>query len=117
MMRLDDCSRLPAPGDNVAIAVRRLDAGTELQHGDEVIAIRHTVLEGHRFVFAPVAAGQALLSWGLPFGDALRDLNPGEYLCNDRILQALGGRALDFTLPDAANFRDRFDRGPTQGAT
>lgn len=110
MMRLDDCSRLPAPGDNVAIAVRRLDAGTELQHGDEVIAIRHTVLEGHRFVFAPVAAGQALLSWGLPFGDALRDLAPGEYLCNDRILEALGGRALDFTLPEAANFRDRFDR-------
>ena len=110
MLDLQDCSRLPAPGDNVAIAVRRLEAGTRLRHGSGSVVMQHTVLEGHRFVFEPVAAGQPLLSWGLPFGDATRDLVPGEYLCNERILAALGARALDFELPARPNFTDRFDR-------
>lgn len=110
MMRFEDCSRLPAPGDNVAIAVRRLERGTVLERDGARFEVRHTVLEGHRFVFAPVAAGEPLLSWGLPFGDATRALVPGEYLCNERILRALGERDLDFELPESANFTDRFDR-------
>ena len=109
-MRFEDCSRLPAPGDNVAIAVRRLERGTRLQRGDESFVMGHTVLEGHRFVFEPIPAGEPLLSWGLPFGDAIRELVPGEYLCNERILRALGERELDFELPAAPNFTDRFDR-------
>ena len=136
-MRLEDCSRLPAPGDNVAIAVRRIDAGTVIVGnaeepvgtgvgaagaaggaggaGDGMGAgatqfkMAHTVLEGHRFVFEAISAGQPLLSWGLPFGDATRDLVPGDYLCNERILKALAERDIDFVLPDHANFVDRFE--------
>ncbi len=110
MIPLEECSRLPAPGDNVAIAARRLERGTVLQCGERRFALQTTVLEGHRFVFAPVAAGSPLLSWGLPFGDAARDLEPGDYLCNERMLRALGARGLDFELPEAPNFTDRFDR-------
>lgn len=110
MLRLEDCSRLPLSGDNVAIAVQRLEAGTRVRHGEREFVMGHTVLEGHRFVFEDVPSGQPLLSWGLPFGDALRELAPGDYLCNERILDALGGRELDFALPSAPNFRDRFDR-------
>ncbi|MEC8252339.1 MAG: UxaA family hydrolase, partial [Planctomycetota bacterium] len=110
MIGLHECSRLPASGDNVAIAIRRLEAGAEIGHEGRVFTLSHTVLEGHRFVFAPVPAGQPLLSWELPFGDALKDLAPGDYLCNQRILDALGGRDLDFTLPRSPNFADRFDR-------
>lgn len=109
MMRLEDCSRLPAPGDNVAIAVVRLAAGTVIAHGDQQFAISHTVLEGHRFVFAPIQSGAPLLSWGLPFGDATRELAAGEYICNDRILRALSERDIDFALPERANFVDRFE--------
>ena len=109
MIPLEECSRLPAPGDNVAIAARRLERGTVLQCGERRFALHTTVLEGHRFVFAPVAAGSPLLSWGLPFGDAARDLEPGDYLCNERMLRALGARSLDFELPETPNFTDRFD--------
>jgi len=109
MIRLEDCSRLPATGDNVAIAVRRIEAGTVIEHAGLRFEIAHTVLEGHRFVFEAIANGQPLLSWGLPFGDATRDLEPGEYLCNERILRALGERDIDFTLPEQANFVDRFE--------
>ncbi|MCK5945092.1 MAG: UxaA family hydrolase, partial [Planctomycetes bacterium] len=110
MIYLDDCSRLPAPDDNVAIAVRRLERGTQVVHEGGSFTIAHTVLEGHRFAFRAIASGEPLLSWGLPFGDAVRDVAPGEYLCNDRILKALGARDIDFELPAEPNFTDRFDR-------
>lgn len=109
MMRLEDCSRLPADGDNVAIAVRRIEAGTIVEHGGSRFEMAHTVMEGHRFVFEPIAKAQPLLSWGLPFGDATRDLAPGEYVCNERILKALSERDIDFALPGHANFVDRFE--------
>ncbi|MFT4513903.1 MAG: altronate dehydratase [Planctomycetota bacterium] len=109
MMRLEDCSRLPANGDNVAIAVRRIDAGTVIEHAALRFEMAHTVLEGHRFVFESIANGQPLLSWGLPFGDATRELVPGDYLCNERILRALSERDIDFELPGQPNFVDRFE--------
>jgi altronate dehydratase len=98
--------RLPEPGDNVAIAVRRLEAGSAIADGARTYTVSHTVLEGHRFVRDPIAEGGALLSWGLPFGYALRALAPGDYVCNEKILTSLSYRQIDFALPAAPNFRD-----------
>ncbi|MCB1741379.1 MAG: UxaA family hydrolase [Gammaproteobacteria bacterium] len=103
-------ARVPASGDNVAIATRRLEAGQSIRHGDALIRLPHVVMEGHRFVLEPIAAGQDLLSWGLPFGRARRDLMPGEYVCNDKILAALAERNVDFELPAQANFSDFMQR-------
>ena len=95
------------PGDNVAIAVRRLEAGTTIQYGAGAFRLDHTVMEGHRFAVGPIEEGDFLLSWGLPFGFALRRIEPGSYVCNEGILIALGMRNLDFELPSEANFQDR----------
>ena len=105
----DDIGRIPAPGDNVAIATRRLEAGTVVVHEGRSWPLTHTVLEGHRFVLEPIAAGAPLLSWGLPFGRATRDLSPGEYVCNEKILKVLAERSIDFALPAEANFRDHME--------
>lgn len=102
----EEVGRIPATGDNVAIATRRLEVGTRIAHGDRCWPLPHTVLEGHRFVLEPVPAGAPLLSWGLPFGIAERDLAPGDYVCNEKILRALAERDVDFELPRVANFRD-----------
>lgn len=104
----DQVGRIPEPGDNVAIASRRLEAGTRIKCGGREYELTHTVLEGHRFVHDPIAAGGSLLSWGLPFGTATRDIAPGEYVCNAKILRVLAGRHVDFDLPDAANFEDYY---------
>ncbi len=109
-LSFESAGRLPVPGDNVAIAVRRLEAGTEIAHGASTFTLPHTVMEGHRFVFAPIPAGALLLSWGLPFGRATRDLTPGEYVCNASILEVLAERDIDFALPAAANFEDHLER-------
>ena len=102
-------ARVPAAGDNVAIATRRLDAGAEVADGDRALRLPHTVLEGHRFVREPISAGERLLSWGLPFGVARCSLAPGDYVCNEKILKALAERDIDFDLPAEANFTDTIE--------
>lgn len=117
----DDVARLPAPDDNIAIATRQLDAGTQIQRDDHTLEISHTVLTGHRFAITPLKAGDALRSWGQTFGIATRDIATGEYVCNATVLQELRRRSLDFPLPDVPNFRDdleiyQFDEATFQPA-
>ena len=107
VLAFEDAGRLPAPGDNVAIAVRRLDAGTRVRLGAGQVTLSHTILEGHRFAVEPIAVGDVLLSWGLPFGVARSAISPGEYVTNPGMLEALGGRSIDFELPAEPNFEDR----------
>ena len=84
--------RIPAPGDNAAIAVRRLTAGTRITGTPGGFSLPHTVLEGHRFAVVPIAPGEPITSWGLPFGLATRPIAPGDYLCNEKVLKALKER-------------------------
>ena len=106
--RLKDIARLADPGDNVAIVSRRLEAGTEMADESGVaFSLAHTLLEGHRFAIRPIPARESVLSWGLPFGRAIRHIAPGDYICNADILDALRVRKVEFTLPDQPNFEDR----------
>ena len=106
----DAVGRLPAPGDNVAIAVRQLEAGSVLAFSDGPRVLAHTVLEGHRFAVKAIAAGESLLSWGLPFGTALTTIAPGDYVCNQSMLDALAVRRIaGVRLPLAPNFADKLD--------
>jgi len=106
-LSLADFARLPADGDNVAIATRRVEAGTAVLVGNRVVALSHTVLEGHRFAVRVVRPGEPLLSWGLPFGVAVRVIAPGEYVANASILAALAVRdTAGAVLPTAPNFLD-----------
>jgi hypothetical protein len=105
----EEIGRIPAPGDNVAIASGSLEAGTKFRLRGQVITLQSSLLEGQRFATEVIAAGAALLSWGLPFGWALREILPGEYLCNEGILAALNLRQLDFKLPEHPNFRDHLE--------
>jgi altronate dehydratase len=98
--------RLPLPGDNAAIAVRDLPPGTRYRRDGSIRVLMHGVPEGHRFAAATVAAGDYLTSWQLPFGRALRDIRPGEYLCNASVLDALRLREVPFPLPAIANFQN-----------
>ncbi|PAW66204.1 MAG: hypothetical protein B9S34_08655 [Opitutia bacterium Tous-C1TDCM] len=110
MLPLASVSRLPAPGDNVAIAIRRLEAGEVLDLPSGPRALPFTVLEGHRFAVAPIAAGDFLLSWGLPFARALAPIAPGDYVANESMLGALKIRQVPGArFPDTANFADHLE--------
>jgi len=95
MVRFDEVGVRPEPGDNVAIASRRLEAGTEIELGGTTVTLPHTVLEGHRFVIDPVGPGEALTSWNTPFARASRDLVPGDYVCTPTSLAAVTARGVE----------------------
>ena len=106
---LHEVGRIPLPGDNVAIATRKLPAGTVIVDGSREYLLDYTVLEGHRFAIEPIAAGEPLLSWNLPFGIATSDIAPGMYVSNAGMLEALRGRSISFSLPERANFVDHIE--------
>ena len=99
-------ARLPAPDDNVAIATQRLDSGTTILHDDEEFSLSHTVLEGHRFAIQSISEDEPLFSWGLPFGYASQSIEPGNYVCNQKMIDSLSIRNLNFELPSSPNFSD-----------
>jgi altronate dehydratase len=115
-------ARLPSPGDNVAIAIRRLDAGETIALPAGPRTLPHTVLEGHRFAVQTIASGEALLSWGLPFAHALKPIAPGDYVSNQSMLDALAVRRVPGAVfPGEGNFADfgeafRFDERSFQPA-
>ena len=103
--RFQQAARIPLPGDNCAIATRGLEAGTRLTRDDETLHITSAILVGHRFALENIAEGQPLLSWGLPFGYATRDICPGEYVFNPGMAQEMSYRELDYTVSEP-NFRN-----------
>ncbi|RKU06833.1 altronate hydrolase [Candidatus Poribacteria bacterium] len=100
-------ARLPLPDDNVAIATQTLEGGTRIHHNGQEFQLSHTILEGHRFAIAPISAEAPLLSWGLPFGYATRAIAPGDYVCNQKMIDSLSIRNLPFALPGTPNFSDK----------
>lgn len=100
-------ARLPLPNDNVAIATQTLEGGTRIHHNGEQFQLSHTLLEGHRFAVQPILETEPLLSWGLPFGFATRSISPGDYVCNQKMIDSLSIRNLPFELPETPNFSDK----------
>ena len=100
-------ARLPAPTDNVGIATQTLESGTRICYEGQEFQLSHTILEGHRFAVQPISETEPLLSWGLPFGFATRSIAPGDYVCNQKMIDSLSIRNLPFALPEMPNFSDK----------
>jgi altronate dehydratase len=114
-----DVARFPLPGDNAAIATRRLEAGDTIRIEDRTLSLNYTVQEGHRFAAVPIPEGEPMLSWRLPFGHALRTIEAGEYVCNQVTIDAFAHRNVDFEFPANPNFAEeivpyRFDEATFQ---
>lgn len=67
-----------APGDNLAVAIREIEAGDVVRiHGRE-IAIAQTLQVGHKFAARRIEAGETLVKYGTPIGRATCDIAAGE---------------------------------------
>ncbi len=100
---------MPAPGDNAAIATRRLARGTRIRREGSEFTLDHDVLEGHRFAVRAIAEGEALLSWGYRFGIATQAIAPGNYVVNASVLASMRERNVQLDLPDEPNFRNQIE--------
>jgi altronate dehydratase len=104
-----DVARLPHSNDNTAMTTCRLEAGDRVRYQGQVWTLKHTILEAHRFAVSAIPRGSALLSWGLPFGFALKNIQAGEYVCNASTLESIKLRSVKLELPERANFEDHIE--------
>jgi galactarate dehydratase len=79
--------------DNVAIVANDggLDAGTVLPGGLQLV---DRVPQGHKVALQPIAAGAAVLRYGIPIGQALKDIPAGAWV-HERLLQMPEARSLE----------------------
>jgi altronate hydrolase len=79
------------PRDQVAVALRPLEAGETLEVKGAPLTVREAVPQGHKVAVAPIASGEAVLKYGWPIGRALRDIAPGEHVHAHNVGTALSG--------------------------
>ena len=79
-----------APGDNVAVAIREIEAGEIMRiHGRE-IAIPQTLQVGDKFAVRRIEAGETLVKYGTPVGRATADIAAGEPVHAHNLAEADG---------------------------
>lgn len=74
-----------AHGDNIAVAVRELPAGTELQLDGGAVRLAQRVDVGHKFALRPIAAGEQVIKYSAPIGRATQPIAPGDYVHNHNL--------------------------------
>ncbi len=65
-----------APEDDVAVAVRKIPAGTEVGS----VVSRDEIPMAHKMALHPIASGAQVRKFGVPIGRATRDIAAGEEL-------------------------------------
>ena len=68
------------PEDNIAVAARHLQPGTEVQHNGSTLKVSGRVGMGHKVALKPIKKGEAVYKYGQIIGFASRDIAPGDHV-------------------------------------
>ncbi|MDR3430783.1 MAG: altronate dehydratase family protein [Rouxiella aceris] len=66
--------------DNVAVALRDLQQGEQIDVGGQLVQLAQDVVRGHKFAITQIDSGQNIIKYGLPIGHALATILPGEHI-------------------------------------
>ncbi|KQN49277.1 altronate hydrolase [Serratia sp. Leaf50] len=66
--------------DNVAVALRDLAEGEQVEIAGQIITLPQPVVRGHKFALQPLESGQNIIKYGLPIGHALTAVALGEHI-------------------------------------
>ncbi len=69
-----------AAEDNVAVAIKNIAAGTELEVDGLRLVARDPIPFGHKLALRPVRPGEKLIKFGVPIGSATRATEPGGHV-------------------------------------
>ena len=64
--------------DNVAVALRDLAEGEQVEIGQQTLTLPQAVSRGHKFALQPLAEGDLVMKYGLPIGHATQAVAVGE---------------------------------------
>ncbi|HAH12683.1 MAG TPA: altronate hydrolase, partial [Pantoea agglomerans] len=68
------------PRDNVAVALRDLDAGAMIELPPLRVAVQQAVGRGHKFALQPIAQDELVIKYGLPIAHATQPVAAGELI-------------------------------------
>lgn len=64
--------------DNVCVATRLIEAGTQVMIGGEPVTLPQRAGIGHKIAVVSIRAGEKVVKYGSPIGSATRDIAVGE---------------------------------------
>ena len=67
-------------GDSVAVALTALEKGTALDVEEQQVVLVSDVPAGHKFALKQIAAGEPVIKYGYPIGQAKCEIAPGEHV-------------------------------------
>lgn len=77
---LNQVAILLREGDDVAVAKRRLEAGTAIMREGDTLTLRSPVPAGHKLALHAVAEGAPVRKYGQVIGYATADIRPGDWV-------------------------------------
>jgi len=100
------------PDDNVLVALISLKAGEEVSGHQGTISLVSSVPAKHKFATANLAAGDAIIMYGISIGRAVEPIRRGELLTTRNVRHyaaAVEGksRSREWTAPDVSRWRQR----------
>lgn len=98
--------------DNVAVSLRRLEAGQAVEIGGQAVRLAAPVPAGHKFALRPIAAGAPVVKFGQPIGRATTDIAGGAWVHVHNVRTNLDG-VLDYTYTPAVEPLAGIDDGRT----
>ena len=77
-------------GDNIAVAVERLSKGENLSVLDKEIVLAADIPAGHKVALQDIAAGEKVIKYGFPIGEATENIVAGSWVHTHNIKSRLG---------------------------
>lgn len=85
------------PNDNVTVALVEIPVGTEL----DGLQVSQTIPAGHKYAQCDISAGQPVVKYGLPIGNAVVDISKGQHVHEHNLATALvQGEFPEWRTPD-----------------
>lgn len=82
--------------DNVAVALKPLDAGRTITVGDVTVTTTEAIPQGHKFALKDIASGEKVVKYGFPIGMAKEAIRAGSWVHVQNVKTGLG-EVLDYT--------------------
>jgi altronate hydrolase len=77
--------------DDVAVALRDLSAGEQVQIGETAITLRDAIGRGHKLALRDIPAGSPVLKYGFPIGRAMTAIACGSHVHTHNVQTLLAG--------------------------
>ena len=98
------------PGDNVAVALRAVPAGTEFAG----VAAAMDIPQGHKMALRPIAENESVVKYGFSIGHATASINAGEWVHTHNMTTNLSGE-MEYTYNPSIRFPEPQTPGTFQG--